>query len=491
MDGSVINPQLEWQDSIELISPLVGMPKLSSALRREQPRPTMMSRAANCRPCTHPVPGCLRAPSSLDHLPWLGTCWYIQAGLVSANHHVGFSRRETVAHHLAQANTANPSRFLSCCTRHAELPYIETTRCCFLGLFTCWLASLAPSSSSYINTTQTAMSRHKVPDAWDDDWEPEAATLPLEEAPKPQANTRMTKAERLALHEESNRKLWQSAYVKRAHPPKTLAASYLGTLLMLLETLPSDAPDDQPQYLPATNHVSPAVPVFKPSMKVLSRRPTPARAPGAGGAGAGAGDDDDDDDEEARRLAAMQPSPEEVRLRQQREREEKQRRYDEARAKIFGEAAAPSARPGATSSGASTPGAVTPPQQQACHQHHHQTEAASGGNHVGRQGGNRSRGRGAGGGRGGYRGESRSHDRGSNSNDGQVRRPPGTRGLYDPNSSPKPSQRRGGSEAASSGTTTPREEDQGRLQAFRSPRGPEAGGRGGFGFARRGGASDT
>ncbi|KLU84130.1 hypothetical protein MAPG_03175, partial [Magnaporthiopsis poae ATCC 64411] len=74
------------------------------------------------------------------------------------------------------------------------------------------------------------MSRHKVPDAWDDDWEPEATTLPPAEAPKPQANTRMTKAERMALHEESNRKLWQSA----------------------------DTPDDQPQYLPATNHVSPA-----------------------------------------------------------------------------------------------------------------------------------------------------------------------------------------------------------------------------------------
>ncbi|EJT73356.1 hypothetical protein GGTG_10200 [Gaeumannomyces tritici R3-111a-1] len=295
------------------------------------------------------------------------------------------------------------------------------------------------------------MSRRKVPDAWDDDWEPEGAPLPPADVPKPQANSRMTKAERLALHEESNRKLWQSA----------------------------DAPDDQPQYLPATNHVSPAAPAFKPSMKVLSRRPTPARAPGAGGG------DDYDDDDEARRLAASQPSPEEARLRQQREREERQRRYDEARAKIFGEPAA-AARPGAASSGASTPGAVTPPLQQQQHHHHHQTEAASG-NAGGRQNGNRGRGRG---GRGGYRGDNRSHDRG-NANDGQMRRPPGTRELYDPNSSPKPQQRRGGGEAASSsGTTTPREEDQVRLQALRSPKGPEAGGRGGFGFARPGGGSD-
>lgn len=50
-----------------------------------------------------------------------------------------------------------------------------------------------------------------VPDAWDDDWESQAdkiATEPEPPAPEPAPST---KAERLARHVESNRKLWESA----------------------------------------------------------------------------------------------------------------------------------------------------------------------------------------------------------------------------------------------------------------------------------------
>ena len=121
------------------------------------------------------------------------------------------------------------------------------------------------------------------------------------------------------------------------------------------------------QYFPATNNVAPAV--FKPAaMKVLSRRPDNTSA-----------------SEAAERAASVpqQPTPEQMRL----QREEKQRRYNEARAKIFGEPSSSAA--GATNSGASTPGTVTPPLSDG---------AGSGRN---RPRGGRGAGRGGGGGGGG------------------------------------------------------------------------------------------
>lgn len=54
-----------------------------------------------------------------------------------------------------------------------------------------------------------------VPTAWDDDWESQAdayetgppARKAVEEEPK------ISKAERLAKHAETNKKIWESAYV--------------------------------------------------------------------------------------------------------------------------------------------------------------------------------------------------------------------------------------------------------------------------------------
>lgn len=49
-----------------------------------------------------------------------------------------------------------------------------------------------------------------VPDAWDDDWESQADKTDQE--PVVQEDIpRTTKAERLAQHAETNKKLWQSA----------------------------------------------------------------------------------------------------------------------------------------------------------------------------------------------------------------------------------------------------------------------------------------
>ena len=58
------------------------------------------------------------------------------------------------------------------------------------------------------------MKKTPVPDAWDDDWETQAdhaAHGELEVEPEPQVQVPLSKAERLAQHAESNRKIWNSA----------------------------------------------------------------------------------------------------------------------------------------------------------------------------------------------------------------------------------------------------------------------------------------
>lgn len=50
-----------------------------------------------------------------------------------------------------------------------------------------------------------------VPDAWDDDWEAQADSLPHQDAPPGQESAPLTKAERLEQHAEANRRLWESA----------------------------------------------------------------------------------------------------------------------------------------------------------------------------------------------------------------------------------------------------------------------------------------
>ena len=55
-----------------------------------------------------------------------------------------------------------------------------------------------------------------IPDAWDDDWEEaadKADALPIAPVPRPDdQEVKATKAQRLAEHAETNKKLWQSAY---------------------------------------------------------------------------------------------------------------------------------------------------------------------------------------------------------------------------------------------------------------------------------------
>jgi hypothetical protein len=187
-------------------------------------------------------------------------------------------------------------------------------------------------------------------------------------------------------------------------------------------------------------------------MKVLSRKPAPqmiAKKDPVTGIAQLKLEDEDDEGREANEIPL---TAEEIRVRQQKEREEKQRRYDEARAKIFGDSNPPS--------GTSTPGSVTPPNGSEGRQNH------------------RVKGRGRG---GGNRSETRQDSQGRQPHSGQ----PGARELYDPNYSPKPGfklQKRD-TESSSPGAHTPPCEEH---QAIRAPRGPDGSGRGGFGFSRRG-----
>ncbi|KAI1107595.1 hypothetical protein F4804DRAFT_104758 [Jackrogersella minutella] len=269
---------------------------------------------------------------------------------------------------------------------------------------------------------------NKVPDAWeDDDWEVQAdkAVVAEEQGTEPQTQPQLSKAERLAQHAESNRKLWESA----------------------------EAPPDTFHYLAARSD-PPLATGFKPAVKVLSRKPVQDH-----------GGDDSDEDKKAPQL-----TPEEIQAKQQRELEDKQRRYDEARAKIFGTTTGSN-----PSSGTSTPGAVTPPR------------SADGRGPRGRGRGGRG---GAGVGVGGGGGHRYNESRGDRDNNPRPSSQSGGGQLYDPNYAAKPGvqpERRGNNYNNDGGAPlfrrpTPREEDQ----VIRAPRGPDGSGRGGFGFAKRG-----
>jgi hypothetical protein len=51
-----------------------------------------------------------------------------------------------------------------------------------------------------------------VPDAWDDDWESQADKADEQaQAAKVEEQVKVTKAQRLAQHAETNKKIWESA----------------------------------------------------------------------------------------------------------------------------------------------------------------------------------------------------------------------------------------------------------------------------------------
>ncbi|KAI9890728.1 MAG: hypothetical protein M1814_003658 [Vezdaea aestivalis] len=156
----------------------------------------------------------------------------------------------------------------------------------------------------------------KQPSAWDDDWEAEADKIvQVPKAAPPGEIQRPSRTERLEKHAESNRQLWQSA-----DKPETF------------------------HYLETQQNV-PLQSDFKPALQVLSRKPAPklaSRSDGTPGAPRRTIEEEEDEEEERLRKVSA-PTPEELRTKAQREREEKQRKYDEARQRLFG---TPVASPG-------------------------------------------------------------------------------------------------------------------------------------------------
>ncbi|KAL8712329.1 MAG: hypothetical protein Q9220_003480 [cf. Caloplaca sp. 1 TL-2023] len=254
----------------------------------------------------------------------------------------------------------------------------------------------------------------KVPDAWDDDWVEKADTRveTREPAAKP---AKLSKAERRAKQAEFNRQLWEDAETQ-----------------------------NQNFFLSSRGEV-PLKSEFKPAMQVLSRKPATAPATSKdtslGPSQATPNDDDEEDDEEGKtRVLTL----EERQLKAQQEREQKQKKYDEARQRLFGGNGVSTGRP---------TGNTTPPRAK-------------------------------------FNGDSRGSSKNRNMLDGRaapsLAAGPGlARQLYDPGYTAKPDSSHSQTHSRTpdaSGRSTPIEQ-----QPVRNPRGPDGSGRGGFGFAHRGG----
>jgi hypothetical protein len=210
----------------------------------------------------------------------------------------------------------------------------------------------------------------------------------------------------------------------------------------------------------ATKNDVPLKTEFKPAVKVLSRKPAPkvvSRVDPTSGVSQLTLDDEDDEDESADKRHTL--SPEELRSKAQREREEKQRRYEEARERLFG-SSDPTSR-------TSSPGTLTPPKAG-------EAKVVKGKGKVRTVRDNKPP------------TESVPSSRSKKLPvDISADRISDGRQLYDPEYSVKlgySSLRKGGALQPGNSQPIP---DEGQ-QPIRSPRGPDGSGRGGFGFSERG-----
>jgi len=192
----------------------------------------------------------------------------------------------------------------------------------------------------------------------------------------------------------------------------------------------ADAEDPQDNYFLRTHDIVPLKSEFKPAVKVLSRKPKPNPA-GSSDPSLGIGqlgiDDDDDSEDDAKKNAL---TPQERQEKAAREREEKQKKYEEVRQKLFG------------AETASGPNPASPAKKDGNSRNHSRNKGAR---------------------------DSRPSSSASNRN----------RQLYDPNDTGKP----GASSVLKKETKAIPDE----IQPIRNPRNPDDSGRGGFGFAPRGG----
>lgn len=202
-------------------------------------------------------------------------------------------------------------------------------------------------------------------------------------------------------------------------------------------------------------------------MQVLSRKPKPPQTLATGVGALNLGDDEDDSEEEARKAAVKDLAARQ--LKAKLEREEKQRKYVEARARLFG--AGSSAADTNMNTIAARPSSST---------------GTTGSKSQPRRGGRRAT---AAGGLGGRDSVSAS----SSADQSPARNPtPVVRQLYDPDYTGRPGsvsiQKRGAASSSSSRAESPNGvSSSSSQQPIRLPKGPDGSGRGGFGFAARGG----
>lgn len=221
-------------------------------------------------------------------------------------------------------------------------------------------------------------------------------------------------------------------------PPKLTKAERRAKQAEFNRQLWQDAETQNQNYFLTSRTEVPLKSEFKPAMKVLSRKPaTAGTALGAGSSTLNNDDQDEDEDENKERVLTA----EERQLKTQQEREEKQKKYEEARQRLFGAGNASTEK---------SSGNTTPPRQKA---------------------------------NGEFRGMSKSRGTRYTSSSGAGGGP--ARQLYDPNDKTRPESmnlQTNDRTPTTSGRSTPIEQ-----QPIRSPRGPDGSGRGGFGFAPRGG----
>lgn len=216
----------------------------------------------------------------------------------------------------------------------------------------------------------------------------------------------------------------------------------------------AEGPQETNYFLESRNIV-PLRSEFKPPPILLSRKGPSSKTPKAPTDDLNGlslhGQESSSDDEDAKN----QPTLAERQAQAAKDREEKQRKYEERRQELFGSAGTMVSN-GKSGSGKSSPGNLTPPTSRSA---------------------TPNRGRGNGRGRGG---------RGGNTQQHAQPRPQSQGGLFEPSYAPKADStylaRR------ENGTSKPGEWE---IRPERTPKGPDGTGRGGFGFANRGGATAT
>ena len=235
----------------------------------------------------------------------------------------------------------------------------------------------------------------------------------------------------------------------------------------LLTSTNSEGPRE-PNYFLESRNIVPLRSEFKPPPVLLSRKGPPiiqSRRPPTDALSAldldrKAADSSEDEDE----VKAREKTLAERQAQAAKDREVKQRKYEERRQELFGTPSAPNSGGGnvrpTSRSGGSTPNSNTPPGSRSA------TPSRGG----------RGRGRGRGGREGANQSQARNQHR-------QQQQQQSQQELYDPGYAPLPESvhplRR---ESPQNRTPTPKLE-----QPIRAPKGPDGSGRGGFGFAARGG----